>query len=391
MPGCAPPTAGSTTSSRWSTSTPTSPTIRMPTGSIDDVLVYDAASLRDGGPHRRRAGGRRGRAGAGAHRRPGHRRARPGRLRRPDRGRPGDGCFDAMIADRARRRGDRRRPLRQARRQRPGLERAGEARRARPRHVRRLLRQRHPRAGLARLARPRLPGHLAGQRRPPGRPARRTRTATTTSASSPTRSSSEYPTHVHLLSPVLTLQGAVAHSDMPVESGPTMYLPYSHQYDARLPRLAAAGVPRLLRRALRPAAAGQGRRGVLQPGAVPRRRHQRLAPTSSASRTCSRSPRRSAARWRPSTACKSPGRSTRRWSPARPQASTATLRSTTPSRRPPRATRSRPTSTATSPSDGLTPPSQAEVVRQALAEDWLAEALGEAFAAYDERRRTDDI
>ena len=42
----------------------------------------------------------------------------------------------------------------------------------------------------------------------------------------------QYPTHVHLLSPVLTLQGAVAHSDMPVESGPTMYLPYSHQYAA---------------------------------------------------------------------------------------------------------------------------------------------------------------
>jgi ectoine hydroxylase-related dioxygenase (phytanoyl-CoA dioxygenase family) len=39
-----------------------------------------------------------------------------------------------------------------------------------------------------------------------------------------------YPTHVHLLSPVLTLQGAVAHSDMPVESGPTMYLPHSHKY-----------------------------------------------------------------------------------------------------------------------------------------------------------------
>src|SRR4029077_12715326 len=35
---------------------------------------------------------------------------------------------------------------------------------------------------------------------------------------------------VHLLSPVLTLQGAVAHSDMPVESGPTMYLHYPHQY-----------------------------------------------------------------------------------------------------------------------------------------------------------------
>jgi ectoine hydroxylase-related dioxygenase (phytanoyl-CoA dioxygenase family) len=53
-----------------------------------------------------------------------------------------------------------------------------------------------------------------------------------------------YPTHVHLLSPVLTLQGAVAHSDMPVESGPTMYLPYSHQYAAgylawRLPEFRA--------------------------------------------------------------------------------------------------------------------------------------------------------
>jgi ectoine hydroxylase-related dioxygenase (phytanoyl-CoA dioxygenase family) len=41
-----------------------------------------------------------------------------------------------------------------------------------------------------------------------------------------------FPTHVHLLSPVLTLQGAVAHSDMPLESGPTLYLPYSHQYAA---------------------------------------------------------------------------------------------------------------------------------------------------------------
>ncbi|MGI5379749.1 phytanoyl-CoA dioxygenase family protein [Streptomyces sp. CA-251387] len=40
-----------------------------------------------------------------------------------------------------------------------------------------------------------------------------------------------YPAHVHALSPVLTLQGAVAHCDMPVESGPTMYLPYSQTYE----------------------------------------------------------------------------------------------------------------------------------------------------------------
>ncbi len=39
-----------------------------------------------------------------------------------------------------------------------------------------------------------------------------------------------YPAHVHGVSPLLTLQGAVAHCDMPVETGPTMYLPYSQQY-----------------------------------------------------------------------------------------------------------------------------------------------------------------
>ncbi|GLZ56271.1 phytanoyl-CoA dioxygenase family protein [Actinomycetospora sp. NBRC 106378] len=39
-----------------------------------------------------------------------------------------------------------------------------------------------------------------------------------------------YPAHAHRLSPALTLQGAVAHGDMPVESGPTMYLPGSQTY-----------------------------------------------------------------------------------------------------------------------------------------------------------------
>ena len=37
---------------------------------------------------------------------------------------------------------------------------------------------------------------------------------------------------MHLLSPVLTLQGAVAHVDMPVETGPTLYLPHSQKYPA---------------------------------------------------------------------------------------------------------------------------------------------------------------
>ena len=40
----------------------------------------------------------------------------------------------------------------------------------------------------------------------------------------------QYPAHVHRTSPVLTLQGAVAHCDMPVKSGPTMLLPHSQRF-----------------------------------------------------------------------------------------------------------------------------------------------------------------
>ncbi|MFO1142349.1 MAG: phytanoyl-CoA dioxygenase family protein [Amaricoccus sp.] len=36
-----------------------------------------------------------------------------------------------------------------------------------------------------------------------------------------------FPVQVHRLSPALTLQGAVAHGDMPVETGPTLLLPWS--------------------------------------------------------------------------------------------------------------------------------------------------------------------
>ncbi|MFL9930586.1 phytanoyl-CoA dioxygenase family protein [Paraburkholderia sp. RL18-103-BIB-C] len=39
-----------------------------------------------------------------------------------------------------------------------------------------------------------------------------------------------YPAHVHTMSAFLTLQGAIAHSDMPVESGPTKLLPFSQRY-----------------------------------------------------------------------------------------------------------------------------------------------------------------
>ncbi|MCX7645311.1 MAG: phytanoyl-CoA dioxygenase family protein [Rhodobacteraceae bacterium] len=39
-----------------------------------------------------------------------------------------------------------------------------------------------------------------------------------------------FPAHAHDLSAVMTLQGAVAHCDMPVESGPTKLLPFSQRF-----------------------------------------------------------------------------------------------------------------------------------------------------------------
>jgi ectoine hydroxylase-related dioxygenase (phytanoyl-CoA dioxygenase family) len=47
-----------------------------------------------------------------------------------------------------------------------------------------------------------------------------------------------YPSVVHRLSPHLTLQGAVVHGDMPIESGPTLLLPHSQKY---LPGYLVAG------------------------------------------------------------------------------------------------------------------------------------------------------
>ena len=49
-----------------------------------------------------------------------------------------------------------------------------------------------------------------------------------------------FPAHAHRLSPMLTLQGAVAHCDMPLKSGPTLYLPFSQTY---LPGYLAAARP----------------------------------------------------------------------------------------------------------------------------------------------------
>ncbi|MCH5536045.1 phytanoyl-CoA dioxygenase family protein [Pseudomonas syringae] len=40
-----------------------------------------------------------------------------------------------------------------------------------------------------------------------------------------------FPLPLHMLSQYLTLQGAIAHTDMPVETGPTLLLPFSQRYE----------------------------------------------------------------------------------------------------------------------------------------------------------------
>ena len=200
----------------------------------------------------------------------------------------------------------------------------------------------------------------------------------------------EYPTHVHLLSPVLTLQGAVAHSDMPVESGPTMYLPYSHQYDAgylawrqdafrdyfldhyvQLPLSkgdAAFFNPALFHGAGTNVSSDIQRVANLLQVSSAFGRAMEVVDRSKTSRAIYPTlVARTAAGVDPTLV------------------DNAIAASAEGYPFPTNLDRDQPVG------DRLTPPSQAEVVRQAVAENWSAEALGEAFAAYDERRRTDDI
>ena len=79
------------------------------------------------------------------------------------------------------------------------------------------------------LAGPALSGHLAGQCRQ-SRWDKRVPHRDYHLGFVPADDLAAYPAHLHRTSPVLTLQGAVAHCDMPIESGPTMMLPYSPRF-----------------------------------------------------------------------------------------------------------------------------------------------------------------
>ncbi len=100
----------------------------------------------------------------------------------------------------------------------------------------------------------------------------------------------------------LTLQGAIAHCDMPIESGPTQLLPYSQLY---LPGYLAALLEDFrdyFEAAFRATAAGKGRHDLFQSRVVSRGGDQPDDRTSRASPICFRSAPAMAARSRSSTA-----------------------------------------------------------------------------------------
>jgi hypothetical protein len=158
------------------------------------------------------------------------------------------------------------------------------------------------------------------------------------------------PVHVHRLSPTLTWQGGVAHFDMPIVTGPTLYLPHSQRYElgyvaGHLPEFRA-----YFRRALRAAAAPEGRRCLLQPGGPPRRRDEppvlRCRATPGTDVDCLRHVVAASAEGYPFPADLDQDQ----------------------------------------PNDGLAPQSQADVVRTALAQQWSREAFEAELQAQASRR-----
>jgi ectoine hydroxylase-related dioxygenase (phytanoyl-CoA dioxygenase family) len=188
---------------------------------------------------------------------------------------------------------------------------------------------------------------------------------------------------------VLTLQGAVAHSDMPVESGPTMYLPYSHAYEPgylawRLPEFREFFAGRYVQLPLtkgdavffNPAlfhGAGtnvsadvQRMANLLQVSSafgrametVDRAKVSRaIYPVLQDRKASGLDPRRLAG----ALACAAEGY---------PFPSNLDLDANV---------------------DGLTPLSQAQVVQRAVDEDWTPDRLDQELTAYDVRHRTDEI
>ena len=195
-----------------------------------------------------------------------------------------------------------------------------------------------------------------------------------------------FPGHAHLLSPMLTLQGAIAHVDMPVESGPTKLLPHSQKYPAgyvawrrpdvielfeewcvQLPLAAGDSVffnPALLH------AAGSNHTASV-------RRMANLLQISSAMGRAMETVDRT--RMMRAIYPVLLDRQLEGWADGRIQRAVAAAAEGY----------AFPTNLDHDPPiGGLAPASQADIVRQALADRWSAEQLDDALVALDERRRS---
>ncbi|MEM9203471.1 MAG: phytanoyl-CoA dioxygenase family protein [Actinomycetota bacterium] len=199
----------------------------------------------------------------------------------------------------------------------------------------------------------------------------------------------QYPIHTHLLSPMLTLQGAVAHVDMPVESGPTMLLPHSHRLVSGYLAWRDADVIELFaQRHIQPQLSkgdaaffnpavfhGAGTNHTTGAGSV--RRMGNLLQISSAMGIALEAVDRD-------RMCRAVfgalrDRRSAGWSAAALDRSIAATAFGYPF----------PTNLDRDPPiDGLAPPSQADVLRQAVTEQWTADELANALDGYNDRRRT---
>ncbi|MET7763580.1 phytanoyl-CoA dioxygenase family protein [Streptomyces sp. NPDC005355] len=194
-----------------------------------------------------------------------------------------------------------------------------------------------------------------------------------------------YPAHVHRLSPVLTLQGAVAHCDMPVESGPTMYLPHSQKFEPgylawRLPAFQAYFEAHHIQLPLAKGDAAFFNPALFHAAGTNRstdiKRMANLLQISSAFGRAMETVDREAmvgAVYPVLRRRKAEG-ANQEWL----ETAVAACAEGYPF----------PTNLDLDPpADGLAPPSQADTVRRALAEDWTPEALRDALRAASDRRR----
>jgi ectoine hydroxylase-related dioxygenase (phytanoyl-CoA dioxygenase family) len=189
----------------------------------------------------------------------------------------------------------------------------------------------------------------------------------------------QFPPHVHQLSPVLTLQGAVAHSDMPVESGPTMYLPHSQKYG---PGYLATGRPEFREHFERHHVQLPLRKGdaaFFNPAVIHGAGHNRsagirrmanLLQISSAFGRAMESVDRD-------RICRAVYPALR----AHPAPEHAVAAAAEGYAFPTNLDRDPPV-------EGLAPPSQADLVRQALAQQWSPEEFEAALTVHSDRRRT---